>query len=134
MEPEELIGEIRELTKALLSYGARMPKELMLFVKDLLFLDSALATLAPDVDLFQEITDVATYFATRYGERIAHDVGIDPRRQVVDLEGVKASMGISQDIEQLTYRDLQQRREVIRHRMEDHQRETRKSRRRPWRR
>jgi ubiquinone biosynthesis protein len=120
MEPDELIGEIRELTKALLAYGARMPKELMLFVKDLLFLDGALATLAPDVDLFQEITQVATYFATRYGDRIAQDVGIDPRQQVVDLEGFKASMGLTNDVETLTYRDLQERRETIRRRMEEH--------------
>jgi ubiquinone biosynthesis protein len=117
MEPDELIAQIRDLTKALLAYGARMPKELMLFVKDLLFLDSALATLAPDVDLFSEITSVAMYFATRYGERIAHDVGIDPRTQAVDLEGVKASFGLTNDIDKLTYRDLQARREIIRKRM-----------------
>jgi ubiquinone biosynthesis protein len=117
MEPEELIGQIRDLTKALLAYGARMPKELMLFVKDLLFLDSALATLAPDVDLFSEISSVAMYFATRYGERIAHDVGIDPREQPVDLEGVKASFGLTGDIDRLTYRELQARREIIRSRM-----------------
>jgi ubiquinone biosynthesis protein len=122
MEPEELIGEIRDLTKALLGYGARMPKELMLFIKNLLFLDGAMASLAPDVDLFQEITAVATYFATHYGERIAADVGIDPRRQVVDLEGFKASMGITNDVDTLTYRDLQARRETIRKRMEEHRR------------
>jgi ubiquinone biosynthesis protein len=122
MAPEELIAEIRELTKALLGYGARMPKELMLFVKDLVFLDGALATLAPDVDLFQEITDVATYFATRYGERIAADVGIDPRQQAVDLEGLKASIGLPSDVQTLTYRDLQARRETIRKRMEEHHR------------
>jgi ubiquinone biosynthesis protein len=130
MEPDELIGEIRELTKALLGYGARMPKELMLFVKDLLFLDGALATLAPDVDLFQEITQVATYFATRYGERIAQDVGIDPRQQMVDLEAFKASMGISNEVESLTYRDLQERRETIRRRMEEHHETGKKGRRR----
>ena len=78
MDPEELVAEIRDLTKALLGYGARLPKELMLFIKDLLFLDGALATLAPDVDLFQEITDVASYFATRYGERIARRSGSIP--------------------------------------------------------
>jgi ubiquinone biosynthesis protein len=131
MEPEELIAEIRDLTKALLAYGARMPKELMLFIKDLLFLDGAMASLAPDVDLFQEITTVATYFATRYGERIAADVGIDPRSQVVDLEGFKASMGITNDVQTLTYRDLQARRETIRKRMEEHRRGTRRGR---WRR
>jgi ubiquinone biosynthesis protein len=131
MEPDELIGQIRDLTKALLAYGARMPKELMLFVKDLLFLDSALATLAPDVDLFSEITSVALYFATRYGDRIAHDVVIDPRDQPVDLEGVKASFGLSNDVDRLTYRDLQARREIIRTRMEESRRTRR---RRPWKR
>jgi ubiquinone biosynthesis protein len=128
MSPEELIGEIRDLTKALLGYGARMPKELMLFIKDLLFLDGAMASLAPDVDLFQEITAVATYFATRYGERIAADVGIDPRQQAVDLEGFKASMGITNDVQTLTYRDLQARREIIRKRMEEHRQGTRRGR------
>jgi ubiquinone biosynthesis protein len=131
MEPDELIGQIRDLTKALLAYGATMPKELMLFVKDLLFLDSALATLAPDVDLFSEITSVAMYFATRYGERIAHDVGIDPREQAVDLEGVKASFGLANDVDRLTYRDLQARREIIRSRMGESRRHRK---RRPWRR
>jgi ubiquinone biosynthesis protein len=131
MEPDELIGQIRDLTKALLAYGATMPKELMLFVKDLLFLDSALATLAPDVDLFSEITSVALYFATRYGERIAHDVGIDPREQAVDLEGVKASFGLANDVDRLTYRDLQARREIIRSRMGESRRHGKG---RPWRR
>ena len=133
MAPDELVGEIRDLTKALLAYGARMPKELMLFLKDLLFLDSALATLAPDVDLFSEITSIAMYFATRYGDRIAHDVGIDPRAQPVDLEGVKASFGLSNDVDRLTYRDLQARRAVIRKRMEEGRR-TRRRRSWPWRR
>jgi ubiquinone biosynthesis protein len=94
----------------------------MLFVKDLLFLDGALATLAPDVDLFGEITQIAAYFTERYGARIAHDIGIDPRATKVDLDGMRASMGISTDVEQLTYRDLQARRELIRSRMEEHRR------------
>jgi ubiquinone biosynthesis protein len=98
----------------------------MLFVKDLLFLDSALATLAPDVDLFSEITSVAMYFATRYGDRIAQDVGIDPRDQPIDLEGVKASIGIAGDIDKLTYRDLQARRELIAKRMEEGRRSRRR--------
>ncbi len=129
MTPDELLGQIRDITKALLSIGARMPKELMLFVKDMLFLDGAMATLAPDVDLFGEITHVAEYFARTHGERIARDVGIDPRRQQVDLEGFKASMGLTDDVEHLTYRDLQARREKIRKRMEDHHRRKDRSRR-----
>ncbi|HEX9530146.1 MAG TPA: AarF/UbiB family protein, partial [Acidimicrobiales bacterium] len=126
MTPEELTREIQEIVKKLLAYGARLPKELMLFVKDMLFLDGALATLAPDVDLFAEITEIATYFATRHGDRIARDIGVDPRRTVIDLEGFKASMGLTSDVERITYRDLQERRETIRRRMEDHRRARRR--------
>jgi ubiquinone biosynthesis protein len=122
MTPDELIGEIRELTKALLAYGARMPKELMLFVKDMLFLDGAIATLAPDVDLFAEVTTVATHFATRHGDRIMNDIGIDPRQVEINLEGFKASVGVTSDTSTLTYRELQERRQVIQKRMEQHRR------------
>ena len=122
VSPEELVAEIRELTKALLAYGARMPKELMLFVKDMLFLDGAIATLAPDIDLFAEITQVATYFATRHGDRIMSDVGIDPRTVAIDLDGFKASLGVDAGTPSLTYRELQERRRVIQRRMESHRR------------
>ncbi|HVM08063.1 MAG TPA: AarF/UbiB family protein [Acidimicrobiales bacterium] len=120
MEPDELLSEIREITKKLLGYGARMPKELMLFVKNMLFLDGALATLAPDVDLFAEITHVATYFAEQHGARIAADVGIDPRQQQIDLDGMKASMGLTPEVTGITHRELQERRALIRKRMEEH--------------
>ena len=126
MSADDLTKEIRELTKALLSYGARMPKELMLFVKDMLFLDNALATLAPDVNLFDEITQIATYFATHHGDRIMHDVGIDPRQVEIDLEGVKASFGLTNETDTLTYRELQERRQLIQRRMEEHRRPRRR--------
>ncbi|MBA3654980.1 MAG: AarF/ABC1/UbiB kinase family protein [Actinobacteria bacterium] len=122
MSADELMAQIREITKSLLGIGARMPKELMLFVKDMLFLDGALGTLAPDVDLFAEITHVATYFATQHGEQIARDIGIDPRRMEVDLDGMKASMGLKEDVTGITHRELQERRAVIRKRMEEHRR------------
>ena len=122
MTPEELVDELRDITRALLGYGARLPKELMLFVKDLLFLNGAIATLAPDVDLFAEVTHVATYLATHHGERIAGEVGVDPRSMDVDLDGMRASMGLGPEVETLTFRELQQRRETILRRMGDHRR------------
>ncbi len=122
MSPDELLAEIRELTKRLLGYGARFPKVLMLFVKDLLFLDGALATLAPDVDLFAEVTHIAAYFTARHGARIATEVGVDPRDHAVDLDGVRSSFGLPPETERMTYRDLRARRELIRKRMEEHRR------------
>ena len=126
MAPDELLAEIREMIKKLLAYGARFPKVLMLYVKDLLFIDGALATLAPDVDLFSEITRIAMYFTQRHGERIAAEVGVDPRTQPVDLEGFKASLGVGNEVQTMSYRDLQARRELIRKRMEEHHRGTRR--------
>ena len=122
MTPEEILTEVREVTKKLLGYGARFPKVLMLYVKDLLFLDSALATLAPDVDLIAEVAQLAVYFTQRHGERIAADVGIDPRTQTVDLDGFKASLGLTEDVESITHREVQDRRRQVRERMESRRR------------
>ncbi len=75
------------------------------------------------------MTEIATYFTSRYGERIAHDIGIDPRERPLDIDGVRAAIGVGEDVESLTYRDLQARRELIRRRMEEHHRRTEQPRR-----
>jgi ubiquinone biosynthesis protein len=118
LSAEQLTGEIRELTKQLLSYGVRMPKELMLFVKDLLFLDGAVATMAPEIDLLGEVAVIAAYFATEHGEKIAADVGVDVRSTPVDLDGLRASMGLSTDTREITHKELQGRREALRQKFE----------------
>jgi len=118
MSADELVGELRELTKKLLDYGARAPKELMLFVKNLIFLESATASLAPDLDILAEVTKVYVYFVQRHGPRIAAELGLDPNNPVeLDLDAVKASFGVSPDVERLTFRDMQARRDLIRRRM-----------------
>ncbi|MGH9135776.1 MAG: ABC1 kinase family protein [Acidimicrobiales bacterium] len=119
MAPEELVNEIQHVIKALLGYGARLPKELMLFIKDLVFVDGAIATLAPDLDIFAEIASVSMHFATRHGQQIMSELGtaFDPD-WAPDLTGVKASFGLDSSAENLTYRDLQARREQIRDRLQ----------------
>jgi ubiquinone biosynthesis protein len=118
---DEMVHELQNIVKQLLAYGARMPKELMLFVKNLVFLDGAIAAMAPDLDLFAEITHIATYFAATHGERIAAEIGVDPRTYELDMDAVRASFGVDDSIESLTYRDLQKRREIIRSRFRDRQ-------------
>jgi ubiquinone biosynthesis protein len=128
---EELTAEIRNLTKGLLGYGARMPKELMLYVKDMLFLDGALAVMAPNVDVIGEIVRVVVYFHERHGERIAKEMGVAPGSiPALDVAGIRASLGVSETVDTLTYRELQERRELIRRRLEQHQRGRRRWRRR----
>jgi ubiquinone biosynthesis protein len=128
---EELTAEIRDVTKALLGYGARMPKELMLYVKDMLFLDGAMSVMAPNVDVIGEIVRVVVYFHERHGERIAREMGIAPDAiPDVDVAGIRASFGVTEPVDALTYRELQERRELIRRRLEQHQRGRRRWRRR----
>ncbi len=119
MSSDELTRELQELVKKLLGYGAKAPKELMLFVKDLLFIDGAMATLAPDVDLFAEITWIAMWFAEQHGEKIAAEMGIDLSTAAVDLDGLRASIGVDSSVQTMTHRELQERRAIIRKRFEE---------------
>lgn len=119
LSADELVKEVQRVVKALLGYGARMPKELMLYVKNLVFLDGAIATLAPDLDLLGEIANISLYFAQTHGERLGRELGIDHTQVEIDLEGVKASFGVDAATETLTYRDLQKRRELINKRMRE---------------
>jgi ubiquinone biosynthesis protein len=92
-----------------------MPKELMLFVKNMVFLDGAIATLAPDLDIFAEVAHLTMLFAEKHGERIMADLGLafDPTWQP-DIAGFKASLGVDPSVEALTYREIQDRRAKVR--------------------
>ncbi|HTL85222.1 MAG TPA: AarF/UbiB family protein [Acidimicrobiia bacterium] len=119
LSADELVHELQDLTKKLLEYGARAPKELMLFVKNMMFLDGAIARLAPDLDILGEIQKVHTEIALRHGERLAAELGLDPSMTAeFDMNAIKAAMGVP-DVETLTYRDVQERREIIRRRFEE---------------
>jgi ubiquinone biosynthesis protein len=118
LSADELVAELNRVVKALLGYGARMPKELMLFAKNMMFVDGAIATLAPDLDLFAEIANLVAYFAFTHGRRIASDAGVDPHAFAMDLTSVKSSFGLDASVESLTYRELQARRNLIQSRLE----------------
>ena len=117
---EELVAEVQRVVKALLGYGARLPKELMLYVKNMVFLDGAIARLAPDLDLLGEIAHISMLFAQRHGERLGRELGIDHTAVEINLDSVKAGLGVDASVNRMTYRDLQKRREVIQKRMRTH--------------
>ncbi len=118
MSQEQLVGEIQRIIQALLGYGARLPKILMLYVKNLMFLDGAIAKLAPELDILGEFMSLSIHMAATHGDRIAADMGIDPSELNVDAEAIKASFGIvDPDMDKVTYQDLQERRDMIRKRL-----------------
>ena len=121
MTSEQLTLEMSMLTKKLLGYGAKAPKELMLFVKNLMFLDGATATLAPDIDILAEIQNVYLYLVKTHGAKIVNELGLknDELKPEVDIETVRSTFGVSDNVDSLTYEDIQKRRELIKKRMID---------------
>jgi ubiquinone biosynthesis protein len=77
-----------------------------------------MATMAPDVDILGEILAVVTYFTDRHGEQIAREVGMDLLESPIDLEGYRAALGFAEETDPVTFRDLQERRELIRRRLQ----------------
>jgi ubiquinone biosynthesis protein len=119
LSQEQLVGELQRVIKALLGMGARLPKILMLYVKNLVFLDGAISTLAPDLDLIGEIARLSGYLAMTHGERLAAEVGASASDFQIDATSLRRNMGIDvPDDTELTYRDLRARREVIRQRLD----------------
>ncbi len=115
---DELLSEIQRIIKALLAMGAKLPKILMLYVKNLIFLDGAIARLAPDLDLVSEVAELSTHMATTHGALIARDLGLDISGFEADASAIKAGFGaVDHSGTSLTYRDLKKRRELIRKRL-----------------
>jgi len=118
MSAEELVLEMREITKKLLGYGARAPKELMLFVRNMMFLNSATAVLAPDLDMLQQMMAIYLYFAQTHGEQIMREVGVDESFAEPDPDAIRAAFLVEPGVESLTFRDLQERRDDVRRKLQ----------------
>lgn len=117
LSQQELVDEVNRLVKAMLGYGARMPRELLLFAKNLVFLDGAIATLTPDIDLLAEITHIAMWFLRRHGNQIAADMGVKTDDFGIDLSAIKGQFGLDPATDEFTFADLRERRELITRRM-----------------
>lgn len=118
MAAEEVMALIRDMAKSLLGHGARLPKELVLFLKDLIFLDAAIATLAPDVDLVQELTVVFAAFFAQHGAQIAADVGLEIGMADLDLAESLGQFGLDTSTG-VTHRDVQRQREETRVKLDE---------------
>ena len=75
--------------------------------------------MAPELDLLGEIAELSTQMATTHSEQFAAEMGMSAADFKVDAEAIKIGFGIVDDeVETVTYRDLQKRRETIRKRWE----------------
>ncbi|HWJ63417.1 MAG TPA: AarF/UbiB family protein [Acidimicrobiales bacterium] len=67
---DKLGQALGSIIKVLAQNGFSLPKELVLFFKNLLYLNGFAATLAPDTNLFDNIEPTFVYFVSRYPEEL----------------------------------------------------------------
>lgn len=67
---------IGAVVRVLAAHGCRLPAPLLLFFKNLLYLNGFAATVAPDVDLLGEIAPVFAHFRQRYPGQVAALTGV----------------------------------------------------------
>jgi len=120
---DQMIAEMRRVTKALLKHGARLPKELMLFMKDFMFIDGAIGTLAPDLDVLDEMVQISQYFVHQHGAQIVSEIGLDPGAVKLDPSSWAASMGVDHGRTSLTHEELQRQRRAMRANLSAHRRQ-----------
>jgi ubiquinone biosynthesis protein len=92
----------------------------MLYVKNMVFLDGAISRLAPDLDIIAELTTISMTFMQRHGARLSQELGVDMSTIEVDMGSLKQGLGVDASTESMTYRQLQERRDLIQKRMRDH--------------
>lgn len=113
LDEAEFTAEFRALISGLLAHGARIPKELMLFVKNFAYLSSIISELDPDMDVLAHFERIATSFFARNGIRMATEIGFSPSPSAVDQGTIRQAMGISPKHERVTWRLIRTRREDL---------------------
>lgn len=107
---DEFTAEFRALISGLLANGARIPKELMLFIKNFAYLCSVTGELAPEMEVLAQFERIASSFFARNGVRMATEIGFSPSPDDVDERIIRQAMGISPRHERVTWRLIRGRR------------------------
>lgn len=68
---EQLGSALTRLLRILSAHRFRLPKELILFFKNLLYLSSFAASVAPEADLLSQIAPVLDHFTRKYGSQLS---------------------------------------------------------------
>ena len=107
----------QQLLKELLASGARIPKELMLFVKNFAYLASFIQKMDPEMDLLGEFSAISAGFLTKHGFRVSAELGLGTQDLQISESSFRRAAGIRDDVETLTWRDLSNRREIMKSRL-----------------
>lgn len=107
LAPDELAREAARVARVLLDAGARLPKPLMLWGKNLAFLDATVGRLCPERDLVQLITAVMGSFVSRHGAALGGTLSAS----ALDRSIVASALAAGND--GLTWSEMRERRRTI---------------------
>lgn len=113
LSEEEFVAEFRELVQGLLTHGARIPKELMLFIKNFAYMTSVLGAIDPDMDILGEFQRSATSFFARNGVQMASEIGYAPEPADVTEDALRQAMGVSRAERDVNWKLLRKRRRLF---------------------
>jgi ubiquinone biosynthesis protein len=109
LAPEDMALQMRETMNRLVAHGAKLPKELFLYIKGMVYLNGAVSALAADVDMFAEMMHIYGVFMERHGGELAKviDVSLLPDQEGL-VSRMREQMGVSDDVDAMTYRELRE--------------------------
>jgi ubiquinone biosynthesis protein len=88
----EMVANMKLIVGKLLAYGVKLPKELMLLFKGVIYLDGAIQTLASDLNIGEEIGYVFSYLLKTHGEALTEALGFDLRLLGIDPSAMMSQM------------------------------------------
>ena len=107
LSPEALGLQMRETMHRLVTHGAKLPKEMFLYIKGLVYLNGAISAVGADVDMFEEMAHLYELFTTTHVDVLAEivDVSSLPGQEAL-TDFMRRQMGVRGDA--VTYQELQE--------------------------
>jgi ubiquinone biosynthesis protein len=87
-----MVANMKLVFGKLLGYGGKIPKELMLLIKGIIYLDGAITTLAANLNIGEEVGHLFTYMLDTHGDALAVALGFDVRLMNIDPKEMMAQM------------------------------------------
>jgi ubiquinone biosynthesis protein len=107
---EDLAAANRDFLAEVIRLGARIPKELFLFVRGILYLNGALAALGSNVDLASAFGSVTLHLADHHASQLAEEVGLDAEQMrheaATSRQRMRSELGLEATGEQVTFQQV----------------------------
>ena len=107
LSPDDMAKQMRETMNRLVAHGARLPKELFLYMKGMVYLTGAITAVAADVDIFGEIGYLYEVIQARNGDHLAGLGYTELPDSGVVADQMRRQIGVGDDVSEMTLREMQ---------------------------